>query len=35
MEHGLIDAIISRNDMKAKLIGYMDFLTAGKKAAAS
>jgi acetyl-CoA carboxylase carboxyl transferase subunit beta len=35
MEHGLIDAIVSRNEMKEKLIGYMDFLTAGKKAAAS
>jgi acetyl-CoA carboxylase carboxyl transferase subunit beta len=35
VEHGLIDAIISRNDMKEKLIGYMDFLTAGKKAVAS
>jgi acetyl-CoA carboxylase carboxyl transferase subunit beta len=35
LEHGLIDSIVSRNEMKERLIGYMDFLTAGKKAAAS
>jgi acetyl-CoA carboxylase carboxyl transferase subunit beta len=35
MEHGLIDAIISRKEMKEQLITYLDFLTAGKKAAAS
>jgi len=32
LEHGLIDAIVSRNEMKAQLISYMDFLTASKKA---
>jgi acetyl-CoA carboxylase carboxyl transferase subunit beta len=35
VEHGLIDAIVSRNDMKERLIGYMDFLTVAKKASAS
>ena len=35
LEHGLIDAIVSRNEMKERLIQYMDFLTAGKKAAAT
>ena len=35
VEHGLIDAIVSRKDMKDQLITYLDFLTAGKKAAAS
>ncbi|HTR40720.1 MAG TPA: acetyl-CoA carboxylase, carboxyltransferase subunit beta [Pseudomonadales bacterium] len=35
MEHGLVDSIVSRNDMKERLIGYMDFLTAGKKTKAS
>jgi len=35
VEHGLIDAIVSRNDMKERLIGYMDFLTIAKKASAS
>ena len=32
LDHGLIDAIVSRNEMKAKLIGYLDFLTASRKA---
>ncbi len=31
LEHGLIDAIVSRNDMKARLIEYLDFLMAGRK----
>ena len=35
LDHGLIDAIISRREMKELLIGYLDFMTASKKAAAS
>jgi acetyl-CoA carboxylase carboxyl transferase subunit beta len=35
LDHGLIDAIVSRKEMKAQLIAYLNFLTAGKKAAAS
>jgi acetyl-CoA carboxylase carboxyl transferase subunit beta len=31
LEHGLIDAIISRTEMKARLIYYMDFLTEGQR----
>ena len=34
LDHGLIDAIVPRKEMKARLIEYLDFLTAGKKAAA-
>ena len=34
LNHGLIDAIVSRREMKARLIEYLNFLTAGKKAAA-
>ncbi len=34
LDHGLIDAIVPRNDMKDRLITYLDFLTAGKKAVA-
>jgi acetyl-CoA carboxylase carboxyl transferase subunit beta len=34
LEHGLIDAIVPRNGMKAQLIKYLDFLIAGKEAAA-
>jgi acetyl-CoA carboxylase carboxyl transferase subunit beta len=34
LEHGLIDSIISRKEMKEQLISYLDFLTAGKKTAA-
>ena len=34
LDHGLIDAIVSRKEMKAQLIAYLNFLTAGKKAAA-
>src|SRR5471032_1807656 len=33
LDHGLIDSIVSRREMKAQLIAYLDFLTAGKKAA--
>jgi len=35
LDHGLIDSIISRREMKTQLIKYLDFLTAGKKAAAA
>jgi acetyl-CoA carboxylase carboxyl transferase subunit beta len=35
VEHGLVDAIVSRNDMKDQLIEYLNYLTAGKKAAAA
>jgi acetyl-CoA carboxylase carboxyl transferase subunit beta len=31
LDHGLIDAIVSRKEMKAQLIAYLDFFTAGKK----
>jgi acetyl-CoA carboxylase carboxyl transferase subunit beta len=34
LDHGLIDAIVARSDMKEQLIEYLDFMTAGKKAAA-
>jgi acetyl-CoA carboxylase carboxyl transferase subunit beta len=34
LDHGLIDAIVSRKEMKAQLIAYMDFFTAGKKTTA-
>ncbi len=35
LDHGLIDAIVSRKEMKAQLIAYLNFLTAGKKIAAT
>jgi acetyl-CoA carboxylase carboxyl transferase subunit beta len=35
LDHGLIDAIISRREMKEQLITYLDFMGSGKKAAAS
>jgi acetyl-CoA carboxylase carboxyl transferase subunit beta len=35
LDHGLIDAIVPRKEMKARFIGYLDFLTVGKKAAAN
>jgi acetyl-CoA carboxylase carboxyl transferase subunit beta len=35
LDHGLIDAIISRKEMKERLIQYLDFLTLRKKAASS
>jgi acetyl-CoA carboxylase carboxyl transferase subunit beta len=30
LEHGLIDAIVNRKEMKERLITYLDFLTAGR-----
>jgi len=33
LDHGLIDAIVSRKEMKAQLIAYLNFLTTGKKVA--
>jgi acetyl-CoA carboxylase carboxyl transferase subunit beta len=30
LDHGLIDSIVSRREMKAQLIKYLDFLTAEK-----
>jgi len=35
LDHGLIDAIVPRKEMKAQLITYLDFLTAGKKTVAT
>lgn len=35
LKHGLIDAIISRNEMKERLIEYMAFLMTGRKATAT
>jgi acetyl-CoA carboxylase carboxyl transferase subunit beta len=35
LDHGLIDAIVPRRELKTQLIEYLNFLTAGKKAAAS
>src|SRR5476651_807451 len=35
LDHGLIDAIVSRTGMKAQLMKYLDFLTAGKNIAAA
>jgi acetyl-CoA carboxylase carboxyl transferase subunit beta len=34
LDHGLIDAIVPRKEMKPQLIAYLNFLTAGKKTAA-
>jgi acetyl-CoA carboxylase carboxyl transferase subunit beta len=34
LDHGLIDAIVSRKDMKLRLTQYLGFLTAGRKVAA-
>jgi len=31
LDHGLIDAIVSRKDMKTKLVEYLNFLTAAQK----
>jgi len=33
LDHGLIDAIVPRKEMKTQLIAYLDFFTAGKRAA--
>jgi acetyl-CoA carboxylase carboxyl transferase subunit beta len=32
-KHGLIDAIVPRKEMKERLIGYLDFMTADRKSA--
>ena len=34
LDHGLIDAIVSRKDMKKQLIDYLDFMGTGRKEAA-
>jgi acetyl-CoA carboxylase carboxyl transferase subunit beta len=33
LDHGLIDSIVPRREMKDRLIGYMDFLMTGRRAA--
>jgi acetyl-CoA carboxylase carboxyl transferase subunit beta len=35
LDHGLIDSIVSRKEMKQQLIDYLGFLTDGRKAAAA
>jgi acetyl-CoA carboxylase carboxyl transferase subunit beta len=35
LDHGLIDAIVPRNEMKESLAEYLNYLTAGRKAAAA
>jgi acetyl-CoA carboxylase carboxyl transferase subunit beta len=35
LEHGLIDAIVSRKEMKSRLIDYLNYLLAGHKKAAA
>jgi acetyl-CoA carboxylase carboxyl transferase subunit beta len=35
LEHGLIDAIVSRKQMKKQLVDYLDFLTAGQRKVAA
>ena len=35
LDHGLIDAIVSRNSMKSQLVNYLDFLAAGKNGVAA
>jgi acetyl-CoA carboxylase carboxyl transferase subunit beta len=35
MEHGLIDAIVSRKELKPRLEYYLEFLNGKRKAAAS
>jgi len=35
MEHGLIDAIVPRKELKERLVYYLDFLTKGKRLTAS
>jgi acetyl-CoA carboxylase carboxyl transferase subunit beta len=35
LEHGLIDAIVARREMKSRLIDYLGYLTAGHKQAAA
>jgi acetyl-CoA carboxylase carboxyl transferase subunit beta len=34
LDHGLIDAIVSRKDMKARLVHYLDFMMSAKKRSA-
>jgi len=33
LDHGLIDAIVPRKELKARLLGYLNFLTAGQNLA--
>jgi acetyl-CoA carboxylase carboxyl transferase subunit beta len=33
LDHGLIDAIVPRKEMKARLVDYLNFLTSGQKQA--
>ena len=33
MKHGMIDAIVSRLEMKSRLSTYLDFMMAGRRAA--
>jgi len=35
LDHGLIDAIVPRKELKARLLGYLSFLTNGQKLAAA
>jgi len=35
LDHGLIDAIVPRKDMKSRLVEYLDYLTVGQKSAAA
>jgi acetyl-CoA carboxylase carboxyl transferase subunit beta len=35
LDHGLIDAIVSRKEMKARLIEYLNYMTHGQKASAA
>jgi acetyl-CoA carboxylase carboxyl transferase subunit beta len=35
LDHGLIDAIVPRREMKARLVAYLDFLNVGKSDAAA
>jgi len=35
LDHGLVDAIVSRKDMKQKLTDYLSFMTEGRKMAAA
>jgi acetyl-CoA carboxylase carboxyl transferase subunit beta len=35
LDHGLIDAIISRKEMKSRLIDYLNYLTPSQKSAAA
>lgn len=35
LDHGLIDAIVPRKELKSRLIEYLDFLTAGQKLASA